>query len=108
MSNNGQILRLLATRLGFYHTLVTSLSNADLVAQFNRLTGRSLGLRDPKTPIDAMIDKATGYDKERMEADALDMAAFAEFVKDCVWDRLTEQDRCDLDKAALHDSHRQH
>lgn len=54
----------------------------ELVAEFNRLYGATLGART--TAIEQMVDKATG------KADD-DMRGFAKFVHDCVYTRLSDE-----------------
>lgn len=84
--------------VGFLRTLRQSIHTPGLVEQFNRLTGRKLGQRSPKTPIDAMIDKATGYEAVLAAEDAADMKAFAEFVRDVVWNRLPPHVRREMSR----------
>lgn len=84
--------------VGFLRTLRQSLHTPGLVEQFNRLTGRKLGQRSPKTQLDAMIDKATGFDVVRESENMDDMKAFAEFVRDVVWTRLPPHVRREMSK----------
>ena len=54
----------------------------DFVREWSRLRGVSFS----KTPIDLMIDKATGYQAKVMRM-------FIEDVKDLVWDRIGPEAR---------------
>lgn len=71
-------------RLTFLGCVLRSLDNDELVAQFDRLTGRNVGRKG--SPLDLVIDEATGR-----QADDLD--AFIAFVRDVVWDRLPAEVR---------------
>lgn len=55
--------------------------NAELVEQFDRLTGSSLSKLGARAPLDRMVDEATGYDKAQA-------TKFAAFVYEVVWIRL--------------------
>jgi hypothetical protein len=59
----------------------------DFVKQFNRLTGCKL-LEDNRTPIDRMIDSATGYDKEIDAQQREYFRRFLSFVFEFVWLRI--------------------
>jgi hypothetical protein len=63
----------------FQRCLREAAATPELVAQFDRLYGATLVSR--KSPLETMIDKATG----KQEAD---LRAFAEFVHDCIYLRL--------------------
>ena len=63
----------------FNECLIVCAGQKELVSEFDRLAGTSLG--ENKSPINQMIDEATG--KERA-----DIVKFIEFVYDCVWLRL--------------------
>lgn len=52
-----------------------SIAQPELVREFNRLTGYSLG---DGSPIERMIDEATGFDRAAM-------AAFCKFVVEFIW-----------------------
>jgi hypothetical protein len=68
--------------ISFYDALCMALDMPELVAQFDRLYGASLGKNLP--PIARAVDDATG----KTEADVL---AFIEFFHECVWTRLPEE-----------------
>ena len=44
-----------------------------------------LGQRDPSTPIDALIEEATGYAAEWKKKQAAEAKLFQKFVYDTVW-----------------------
>jgi len=71
----------------FHECLMQCAGTPELVSQFNRLSGCSLG-RDSRSAIDKMIDKATGYQDEIDQNNNDDMRKFINFVWDCVWLRL--------------------
>lgn len=77
--------------MNFVSVLIQCLANDELIAQFNRLTGRNLGQRHPRTAIDSMIDNATGYTALRDAEDQEDMRAFAQFVHDAILSRMESQ-----------------
>ena len=52
--------------------------NEELVEQFNRLTGHSLGVK--RTPIQRIIDDSCSYNPDK-EA----LPDFCQFVFNCVW-----------------------
>lgn len=64
----------------FQECVMECFDNRELVEQFNRLHGTSLGVGG----INGAVDEASG----KREAD---MLAFIEFVRDCIWDRLTPE-----------------
>lgn len=64
----------------FFETCVReTLDTPDLMAQYRRLTGSTLGL-DRRSPIDKMVDRATGHDPHSTE-----WTPFFGFVRDYVW-----------------------
>ena len=65
----------------------------EFVQQFNRMTGCRLGERDPSTPIDALIDEATGCAAERKVKKAAEAKMFEKFVYDAVWSCIDPADR---------------
>lgn len=58
--------------------LHAAIDNEDLVREFDRLSGTHLSKVHLRSPLDAMIDEATGRD-----ADAIDQ--FVAFVIVCIW-----------------------
>lgn len=67
------------------HTAVEEcLNKPEFVFHYNRLRGTSIGTPDKRSPIEVMIDKASGYtavaDKREKE-----MLEFIEFVDQYVW-----------------------
>lgn len=85
----------LECHLSFAVCLMESIAQDELVAQFNRLSGRKLGARS-RSPIEAMVDKACGYDP-----DDEDMKAFVEFVREYIWSRLRPEDLKDIAKKCI-------
>ena len=63
----------------FEDCLRRAMLNADLVAQFNRLTGCTLGV-DNRQPIERMIDEASGYQEVLDQKSSDEMEQFASFV----------------------------
>lgn len=59
-------------------------SNTELVANWNRLTGRKFGQSLSRKPIEVAIDNACGATGENPE----DVKEFIAFVLDCIWLRL--------------------
>lgn len=59
----------------------------ELVREFNRLWGCSLGV-DQRPPIERMIDQATGHEPSINEAEAV---RFIDFVLECIWLPLVDQ-----------------
>ncbi len=59
----------------------------DLVAQFDRLTSRHVTrvLHDTRTPIERMVDEATGFQKVLDKEAQQDMRAFIAFVFEYIW-----------------------
>jgi hypothetical protein len=65
------------------------LSNEDLVAEFDRLFSTNLSTVEARTPIEIMVDKATGHDEKRR----LEVKKFVAFVYEAVWIRLDPRTR---------------
>jgi hypothetical protein len=59
-----------------HECILYCLQQPALVAEFDRLSGTHLS--QPRSPLDAMIDEATGRDAEAL-------ARFAAFVAVCIW-----------------------
>ena len=75
----------------FIACLRESIAVPELVANFNRLYGATLGARS--TPIEQMVDTATGKAKD-------DMRAFVEFVHFSIYTRLPAEVLSDLRASA--------
>ena len=75
----------------FIVCLRESIAVPELVANFNRLYGATLGARS--TPIEQMVDMATGKTKD-------DMRAFVEFVHFSIYTRLPAEVLSDLRASA--------
>ena len=80
----------------FRACLLGAIEEPELVSEFNRLYGATLGAR--ATAIEQMVDKATG------KADD-DMRGFAKFVHDCVYTRLSDEAIHSLRAGALAAAH---
>ena len=76
----------------FIVCLRESIAAPELVANFSRLYGATLGARS--TPIEQMVDMATGKAKD-------DMRAFVGFVHFSIYTRLPEKVLSDLRASAL-------
>jgi hypothetical protein len=69
----------------FAECVLHCFDNPELVSQFNRLTGCSLGM-DRRTRIEQLIDQATGFEPPAFSEDEAHL--FIAFVWDFVWIRL--------------------
>ena len=58
-----------------------TISNEEFMHHWRRLTGTTIGL-DTRTPLDRMIDKATGHEPEVNEPEARELY---EFIRDYIW-----------------------
>ena len=76
----------------FMACLLESIDTPELVAQFNRLYGATLGAR--ATTIEQLIDRATGKERD-------DMRAFTEFVHFSIYTRIPDEAIHSLRAAAL-------
>ncbi|HAH8787713.1 TPA: hypothetical protein HIQ84_001866 [Escherichia coli] len=65
----------------FSEVLERCLQEEELIEQFERLSGVKRPA-SPKTGIEALVDKATGYTDEQWETF---FSEFIPFVHDCVW-----------------------
>jgi hypothetical protein len=87
-------------RLTFADCVLGALANDELVAQFDRLTGRTLGFRRSLLAM-ALRDAGGGPIKDDVAAFigtvrvADDLEAFVTFVRVTIWDRMPAEDRCD-------------
>lgn len=59
----------------------------EFVSNYNRLTGNNFAIHKPKNHIEAMIDKATGFDGIIED----EVRKFAEFFYEFVWSRLPDE-----------------
>jgi hypothetical protein len=64
--------------VAFQKCLYEAASISEFVANYDRLTGGSLGRVLKASPLDKMIDKATGFQDEQMRK-------FCEFVHRCLY-----------------------
>jgi hypothetical protein len=87
-------------RLTFADVVLRSLADTELVSQFDRLTGRTLGFRGSLLAV-ALRDAGGGPIKDDVAAFigtvrvADDLEAFVAFVRVTIWDRMPAEDRCD-------------
>lgn len=65
----------------FHECVLECAANRELVAEYDRLTGSRLGQLPNRSPIEQMVDEASG--RNNTEA-----AKFAVFVHEFVWTRL--------------------
>lgn len=65
----------------FIDCLYMAISSPFFVREYDRLTGSHLESLAKRTPIEELVDEATGYAME-------EMTKFATFVKENVWDIL--------------------
>lgn len=72
----------------FYDCLMDCAKNQEFVDQFNRLTGCKVGVASIRSPLDAMIDQATGYQETLDKQMDDDLRAFVKFCHEVVWSRL--------------------
>ena len=68
----------------FAKCLIEAGATSELVEQFDRLTGCKVGRIGNGSPIERMVDKATGFQDDQMRQ-------FAEFVHDCIYLRLPDE-----------------
>jgi len=66
----------------FLECLYECIGTPELVKEFDRLTGYSLGV-DRRSIMDRMVDDASGH-----EPDKAAIEAFIAFVWDCIWVRI--------------------
>lgn len=68
--------------IGFLDVVQACMNSAEFMAEYRRLTGEMI--REERTPIDMMIDEATGH----MPYDDGEVVRFAARIYDLVWLRL--------------------
>jgi hypothetical protein len=87
-------------RLTFADCVLGALADAELIARFDRLTGRTLGFRGSLLAM-ALRDAGGGQIDDDVTAFidtvrvADDLEAFVAFVRVTIWDRMPAEDRCD-------------
>jgi hypothetical protein len=69
----------------FTECVLHCFDNRDLVNNFNRLTGCSLGV-DRRSMIERMVDRAAGHEPPPLDQD--EARLFIAFVYECIWTRL--------------------
>lgn len=76
--------------MNFYDCLMECARAPDLVGEFNRLTGRQVGDKLTRHPIEQLVDQATGYEQALEAQKDDDLRAFIEFCHDNVWTRFQD------------------
>ena len=67
--------------MDFQEVCLECIRNKELVGEYNRLTGKRLGV-DSRAPIEKIIDETIGY---QAELDKKEMGFFVLFVLDVIW-----------------------
>lgn len=75
----------------FYEFVMSCIDNEDLVSNYNRLTGASIGV-DVRTPIEKLIDQSTAHQVALDESQDSQLTAFVDFAHD-LWLRLPAGDK---------------
>lgn len=77
----------------FIECLRACAAHSELVENFNRLTGSRLGI--DRSPVEALVDQATGYEEVLAAQQAAQCAQFVQFVFDAIWTRLPPEARAE-------------
>ncbi len=67
--------------MDIYEAFAEAASNKELVTEFNRLYDKKFMV--PRSPIEQMVDKATGFDRSKFLSES--DRAFADFFMQCIW-----------------------
>lgn len=59
----------------------------DFVSAYSKITGNNFGISQPRSVIEAMVDKATGFSGINEE----EVKKFADFFYEFVWSRLPDE-----------------
>lgn len=80
----------MSEKFGFFEAVIEAYNTPSLVAEWERLYGMKLvsDYRPPRNAIEAMVDRATGYQPTPNEEA---MRAFVKFVWDAIWTRLPDE-----------------
>ena len=73
--------------LKFQECVEECLGNKEFVMGFDRITSSTLGAKEARSPMAALVDQATGYDEVKMHEN---YQKFVAFVYETVWLRLPE------------------
>jgi hypothetical protein len=79
----------------FPEVVAACAATPELVENFNRLTSSHLGKE--LSPLERLIDNATGYGSVIKEGERAELRKFVQLVYDCIWTRV-ECGASDLDK----------
>ena len=75
--------------ISFVDCLVEAFKQPQMLSEFSRLTAHSMQVAVPVTALEAHVDEATGFDPALDPRLERSMQAFALFVRDNVWFRLS-------------------
>lgn len=67
----------------FSDCVITASQTPKFLEQFNRLTGRHLGEQLARSPIEQLVDSATGTNGDAQQSD--DVRAFVGFCHEYIW-----------------------
>lgn len=70
--------------MDFKDCFIECCKHDELVKEFNRLSGTNISFKDKRTPIEIMVDKATGYPYPFKNKDD-EIKQFINFCFECVW-----------------------
>lgn len=72
--------------VSFYDFVMTCIDNDELIRNYNRLSGASIGV-DMRSPIEKLIDQSTGHQVALDDQQDSQLTAFVDFAHD-LWLRL--------------------
>ena len=72
--------------ISFYDFVMTCIDNDELISNYNRLSGASIGV-DVRSPIEKLIDQSTGHQVALDDQQDSQLTAFVDFAHD-LWLRL--------------------
>lgn len=72
--------------ISFYDFVMTCIDNDELIRNYNRLSGASIGV-DVRSPIEKLIDQSTGHQVALDDQQDSQLTAFVDFAHD-LWLRL--------------------
>lgn len=73
--------------MSFLDAVIECACEAEFVSNYNRLTGNNFHVKLPRNPIEAMVDKACGFNG----IDKNEFLLFSAFVFEYVWSRLPNE-----------------
>ena len=77
--------------ISFYDFVMTCIDNDELIRNYNRLSGASIGV-DVRSPIEKLIDQSTGHQVSLDDQQDSQLTAFVDFVHD-LWLRLPPSEK---------------